>query len=67
MLDRDGGVVRGARGPGFATRDLQKFFFFLFLLIYFGLFKVFTLHARLYRALFLSTAYTDSETDCFFY
>ena len=30
MLDRDGGVVRGARGPGIATRDLDNnFFFFL--------------------------------------
>ena len=39
MLDRDGGVMRGARGPGIATRDLQNdfFSFFSLFLVFVGL------------------------------
>ena len=53
-------------GPGSQPATLKIiFFFFLFLSIYFGLFKVSPLRARLCRVLFLSTTYTGSESSCF--
>ena len=69
MLDRDGGVVRGARRPGFATGDLENNFFLFFLLfrVFIGLSFYSYPRALISVIFFGKTTYRDSVTDGVFY
>ena len=68
MLDRDGGVVRGARRPGFATGDLKNnfFSFFCLFLVFVGL-SFYSYPCALISVVFLGeTTYRGSGPDCVF-